>query len=152
MTTATLPKTGSALAKSNRASTPKQSGTRPAVFLTSPLRLRAAADRVAEELEQMGLRVDRLKHFMVDGDVNPELRQLVNGADAVIAVMNLEDAENPNIQFEIGVAMGAVKQVYVVVPNPPVRMPFSVPGMRVIPQSHLEDVARELLEASESAA
>jgi hypothetical protein len=124
---------------------------RPTVFLSSAAADADFAREVAEELTRAGAEIWEIGDVAASGKYTHEVRRALDRSGAVVVALarSADRREIPaSVLFEIGAASGAQKPVFVVVDSPISRLPFSVPGMQVIPFNRVGEVP-QLIRAAE---
>ena len=72
----------------------------------------------------------------------------LRASDAIVAVVSGEGFDNPNVYFELGVALGAGKRLILVVdPEASTRIPFDLRLRKWIPLRDPEETARVVADA-----
>jgi hypothetical protein len=123
----------------------------PKIFLSFASSHQDLARDVSTNLRRAGIAVSRIDEFTSGGRYSDELREAVRQAAAVVVV--LSDVARgkgipASILFEIGAAVGANKQIFVLVQNMTERLPFNVPQMQILPLNRADEIARHLLTSS----
>jgi hypothetical protein len=120
--------------------------TAPQIFLSFAAIDRLQADRVTMSLNAAGFAVVGFEDVTSGEVYNDAVRQAMGKSIAVVVPMasSLRGTVLPSgVLFEIGAAMGAGKPIYVIVEEDArATVPFSVPGMRVLPESRVDEIAR----------
>jgi hypothetical protein len=119
----------------------------PKVFLTFAAADRVFAGDVADSLRLLGAKVSSFASVASGDTYTDAIRRAIQRSNAVVIPLGQVSrrGELPaNVLFEIGAAIGAGREIYVVSRDVAARLPFEVPRLHVLPLSRIDEIIREL--------
>lgn len=105
------------------------------------------ADRVTDALKRAGLKTVRMDDLEPRGEYSDAVREALHESDAIVTVLSRISDRDPipaSVLFEIGAAVGAEKQIFVVVDEMTGRLPFHVAHLQVLPLTRIGEIATTL--------
>lgn len=117
----------------------------PQIFLSFAAGDHAFAESVATELRSGGADVLSMNDVAAAGDYSEGVRRALQRSGAVVVALNeVSDRRDipASILFEIGMAVGAGKPIFVILSNPSSILPFNAPHLQVFPPNRLQEIPR----------
>lgn len=121
--------------------------TQPQIFLSFARADHELAERIGTIFQKAGIKVYRMDQMGIRGEYSEAVRKALLRSDAVVVALSSIPRQQDfpaSVLFEIGAAMGAEKDIYVVVEEPTAKLPFSVRHLEILPVSRVNEIADKL--------